>query len=107
MEGKRFAETAPRAVLPPEENAAVQFSISGMLSISADLRAEANRRALALPDLSEATRARHLARLFFNLMGAGRPQDALEMLAEAEAAAERTGDPDARFSIDQAMTGAF
>jgi DNA-binding CsgD family transcriptional regulator len=105
IEGKRFAETALRAVLSPEENAAVQFSISGMLSISADLRAEANRRALALPDLSQATRARHLARLFFNLMGAGRPQEALEMLPEAETAAERTGDPDARFSIDLAMTG--
>jgi len=35
IEGKRFAETALRSVLPPEENAAVQFSISGMLSISA------------------------------------------------------------------------
>jgi len=105
IEGKRFAETALRSVLPPEENAAVQFSISGMLSISADLRADANRRALELPELSEATQARHLARLFFNLMGAGRSQQALKMLPEAEAAAERTGDPDARFSIDLAMTG--
>src|SRR5262249_54454113 len=74
-EGKQFADTALRGVLPPEEEAAVLFSISAMLSISADVRADAGRRALALPDLSPTTRARHLARLFANLVGAGRPDE--------------------------------
>lgn len=104
-EGKQFADTALRDVLSAEDEAAVLLSISAMLSISADVRADASRRALALPGLPAAMRARHKARLVANLVGAGRHDEATILLPEVEPVVEASAVPEALFALMLAKAG--
>jgi DNA-binding CsgD family transcriptional regulator len=104
-EAKRFADTALRAVLPPEQEAEVRLSIAGMFAISPDVRAEACGQALAFPNLSESLRARHLAFLFHNLMTAGRLDDARAALREATMAVEACHDVAGQFVLELAESG--
>jgi DNA-binding CsgD family transcriptional regulator len=76
-EGRRFADTALRQVLPAEEEARVRFSIASMFDLAPDLRADNARAALALPDLTADLRAWLWASLFHNLVVAGRTDEAL------------------------------
>jgi DNA-binding CsgD family transcriptional regulator len=76
-----------------------------MFSISPDVRADAGRQALALPDLPVSLRARHLARLAYNLLAAGRPQEARAMLPEARAATAASADAGAAFTLELAEGG--
>jgi DNA-binding CsgD family transcriptional regulator len=85
-EGRRFADTALRQVLPAEEEARVRFSVASMFDISPDLRADNARTALALPDLTADLRAWLWAALFHNLVVAGRIDEALAIEAKARAA---------------------
>jgi DNA-binding CsgD family transcriptional regulator len=98
-EGKSFADDALGEALSVEQEAEVRLSIAWMIAVSADVRAEASRRALALPGLPRDLRARHLARLVHNLVSAGWPQDARKLLGKARHAVRSAGDPDATFTL--------
>ncbi|HXL96483.1 MAG TPA: AAA family ATPase [Streptosporangiaceae bacterium] len=103
-EAKSFADTAMRQVLPPEQEAEVCLSIAGMFAVSPDVRAEASRRALALPGLPEILRARHLALLVHNLVTAGRP-DEDSVLEKAMKAVQDCHDIPGRFALEVAGAG--
>jgi DNA-binding CsgD family transcriptional regulator len=98
-EGKSFADHALGEALSVEQEAEVRLSIAWMIAVSADVRAQAGRSALALAGLPGALRARHLARLVHNLVSAGRPQDARKLLRRARQAVRSAGDPDATFTL--------
>jgi DNA-binding CsgD family transcriptional regulator len=104
-EAKAFADTALREVLPPQQEAEVRLSIAGMFAISPDVRAEACRKALALPGLAPDTRSQHLALLFHNLMTAGRLDEARAELGEAAAAVHDSTDMPAHFVLQLARSG--
>ena len=103
--GRAFAETALRELLEPEEEAAVRLSIAGMFSLSPDLRAESGRIALAFDGVSEPMRGRHLARLAFNLVAAGRPAEVVPVLADARRSSVVGSDATVRFTLDMAAVG--
>ena len=98
-EGKSFADDALSKALSAQQEAEVRLSIAWMIAVSADVRAEASRRALALAGLPGDLRARHLARLVHNLVSAGCPQDGRKLLGKARHAVRSAGDPDATFTL--------
>jgi tetratricopeptide (TPR) repeat protein len=102
-EARAFADTSLRQALPAEQEAEVRLSIAGMFALSPDVRDEAGRQALALPGLSPALRARHLACLVHNLTVGGRYEEAREQLAAARAAAG--ADANAAFILNLAEGG--
>jgi DNA-binding CsgD family transcriptional regulator len=85
-EGRQFADTALRQVLPAEEEARVRFSVASMFDLSPDLRADNARTALALPDLTADLRAWLWAALFHNMVVAGRTDEALAIEGKARKA---------------------
>jgi DNA-binding CsgD family transcriptional regulator len=85
-EGRQFADTALRQVLPAEEEARVRFSVASMFDLSPDLRADNARTALALPDLTAELRSWLWAALFHNLVVAGRTDEALAIESKAREA---------------------
>jgi len=85
-EGRQFADTELRQVLPAEEEAQVRFSVASMFDLSPDLRADNARAALALPDLTPDLRAWLWASLFHNLVVAGHTDEALAIEGEAREA---------------------
>jgi DNA-binding CsgD family transcriptional regulator len=98
-EGKSFADDALGEALSVQQEAEVRLSIAWMIAVSADVRAEASRRALALPGLPQDLQARHLARLVHNLVSAGWPQDGRKLLGKARHAVRSAGDADATFTL--------
>lgn len=104
-EARAFVDTSLREALPSEQEAEVRLSIAGMFAVSPDVRVDAGRQALALPDLPPALRARHLACLVHNLMVGGRSEEARANLAEASAAVSSSGDASAAFMLDLAEGG--
>jgi DNA-binding CsgD family transcriptional regulator len=105
QEGRVVVDSALRDVLTPEEEAHVRLSIAGMLALSPDVRAEASRLALALPNLPPRLRAQHLGRRVHNLLAAGRIDEALGILPEAADAVARADDPNASFALALARGG--
>jgi DNA-binding CsgD family transcriptional regulator len=105
-EAKAFADTALREALPAEQEAEVRLGMASMFGISPDLRADAGRRALALPEISPALRARHLARLAHNLLVGGRFHEARAALPDARAAVCASEDSRAWFTM-QLVDGGF
>lgn len=105
-DAQAFARKHLRNVVPATEEAAVFLSLASMFALSPDVRADAGRSALALRDLSDEDRAKHQARLAYNLVQAGRPVEAKQQLQEARATVERAGDLAAR-SILQLADGAL
>ncbi len=103
--GRAFAETALREVLHREEEAEVRLSIAGMFSLSADVRAESGRIALALEGVSEPMRGRHLARLAYNLLAAGRPGQAATVNAAARRSTAVKSEATVRFTVDMVESG--
>jgi DNA-binding CsgD family transcriptional regulator len=101
-EARAFADGALRQTLPAEQEAEVRLSIASLFSLSPEARAESCRRALALPGLPPDLRARLLAQLLYNLVVAGRPDQAEQQLDEARQAVEATRDSAARFTIELA-----
>jgi DNA-binding CsgD family transcriptional regulator len=91
-DAEAFAREHLRNVVPAAEEAAVCLSLASMFALSPDVRAEAGRRALALGDLSDEVRAQHQARLVYNLVQAGRPEEATQQLQLARASIEAEGD---------------
>jgi DNA-binding CsgD family transcriptional regulator len=104
-EAKSFADTALREVLPPAQEADVRLSIAGMFALSPDVRAEACRKALALPGLPSNIRAQHLALLFHNLVTAGRIDEGRAELGHAVAAARECRDVAGQFVLELAESG--
>lgn len=91
-EASAFADAYLKDVLPTADEAAVRLSIASMFGVSPDVRASSGRRALALPDLSPDDRARHLGRLVYNLVQAGRAPEAQALLDEAHGAIDAADD---------------
>jgi DNA-binding CsgD family transcriptional regulator len=104
-EARAFADTFLRAALTAEQEAEIRLSIAGMFALSPDVRMDAGAKALGLPDLPPALRARHLACLVHNLAVAGRSEKALENLPDARAAATSSGDANAAFMLSLAEGG--
>jgi DNA-binding CsgD family transcriptional regulator len=75
-EAKAFADNAMREVLPAAEEAEVRLGIAGMWSVSPDVRVHASREALKLKGLPEQLRLAHMATLAYNLVVAGRTDEA-------------------------------
>jgi DNA-binding CsgD family transcriptional regulator/DNA-binding Lrp family transcriptional regulator len=97
-EAKAFADHAMRQVLPAAQEAQVRLGIAGMWLVSPDVRVHASREALKLPDLREHLRLAHMAKLSYNLVAAGRTEEAQAALSEAVAAGGRL-DRVARFPL--------
>jgi DNA-binding CsgD family transcriptional regulator len=97
-EAKAFADSAMREVLPAAEEGEVRLGIAGMWLVSADVRAHASQEALMLPDLPEHLRLAHMAKLAYNLVAAGRMEEARAALSEAVGAGARL-DGAARFPL--------
>jgi DNA-binding CsgD family transcriptional regulator len=91
-EATEFADRYLRDVLPTDEEAAVRLGVASMFGLSPEVRVSAGRRALELANLSVADRARHLSRLVYNLVQAGRAPEAQALAAEARAAVEAGSD---------------
>jgi DNA-binding CsgD family transcriptional regulator/tetratricopeptide (TPR) repeat protein len=104
-EATSFARTALTPLLPPAQESEVLFSIAGMFSLSADMRADAGRRALALPALTRQDRARHHARLVHNVLAGGRRTEAQRLLAEVSEEIIEIGDEATVFSLGLATGG--
>ena len=101
-EATAFADSALRQALPALQEAQVRLSIASMFSISPEVRAESCRRALDLPGVPPDLRARLLALLLHNLVVAGRPGQAQQLLKEVKLAVEEIGDGAARFTLEVA-----
>ncbi len=104
-EGKEFADRILGEVLAPEQEGEVRLSIARMLALSADVRAEAGLRALALSGLPPPLQARHLSTLVHNRLVGGRYDEARARLPEARRAVDATGDANAAFALDFAEAG--
>src|SRR5579859_1374584 len=99
-EGRQFADTALRQVLPAEEEARVRFSVASMFDLSPDVRADNARAALALPDVTADLRAWLWAALFHNLVVAGRTDEALAIEGKARAAVYSSGNQACWFAFE-------
>src|SRR5262249_10928172 len=66
-EADEMAVAALSEAASPEEEAEIRLRLPTVTKHSTDRRVEENRRALQLRDISEVTRARHLAWLAYNL----------------------------------------
>ena len=98
-EAEELAVAALSEVASPEEEAEIRLRLATLNKHSTQRRVEENRRALQLGDISEVTRARHLAWLAYNLM-LHKHGEARAAANEAAAAAASTGDLEARILAD-------
>jgi DNA-binding CsgD family transcriptional regulator len=94
-EAEELAVTALSEVASPQEEAEIRLRLPTINRHSTQRRVEENRRALQLRDISEVTRARHLAWLSYNLMFQQRGEQRRAAADEAAAAAAATGDIEA------------
>jgi DNA-binding CsgD family transcriptional regulator len=90
-ESEELAATALEGA-SAEEEAEIRLRLPATTGHTSQQRAEQNRRALALSDISDVTRARHLALLAYNLMMDDEDGQHREAAEEAAAAAESADD---------------
>ena len=95
QEAEELAVAALSEVASPEEEAEIRLRLATLTKHSAQRRVEENRRALQLGDISEVTRARHLAWLAYNLTLQDQRGQRRAAANEAAAAAASTGDLEA------------
>jgi len=98
-EGQAFASSALGAALTAEEEAQIRLSIAQMYTLDADIRVAHGRDALDLSDVSVDMRARHLAWLSHILLGAGRVEDARELMEQAQPVIDSANDHWASFRM--------
>jgi len=91
-EAEELAVAALSEVASPQEEAEIRLRLATLNRHSTQRRVEENRRALQLGDISEVTRARHLAWLAYNLMFQKQGGQQRAAADEAVAAAASTGD---------------
>jgi DNA-binding CsgD family transcriptional regulator len=94
-EAEELAVAALSEVASPEEEAEIRLRLPTLNKHSTQRRVEENRRALQLLDISEVTRARHLAWLAYNLALHDQRGEQRSAANEAAAAAASTGDLEA------------
>jgi DNA-binding CsgD family transcriptional regulator len=94
-EAEELAVAALSEAASPQEEAEIRLRRAAVTKHSTQRRVEENRRALQLGDISEVTRARHLAWLAYNLMFQTQGGQARAAANEATAAAASTGDLEA------------
>jgi DNA-binding CsgD family transcriptional regulator len=94
-EAEALAVAALSEAASPEEEAEIRLRLPTLNKHSARRRVEENRRALQLADISEVTRARHLAWLAYNMMLHDHRGQRRAAANEAAAAAASTGDLEA------------
>ena len=95
-EAEELAVTALSQVASPQEEAEIRLRLPTLHKHTTQWRVEENRRALQLLNVSEVTRARHLAWLAFNLIFQKQGGQQRAAANEAAAAAASTGDLEAR-----------
>jgi len=98
-EAEELAVAALSEAASPDDEAEIRLRLPVFTQHSSQRRVEENRRALQLGDISEVTRARHLAWLAYNLMHDQRGQQ-WAAANEAAAAAASTGDPESKILTD-------
>jgi DNA-binding CsgD family transcriptional regulator len=91
-EAEELAAAALSEVASPQEEAEIRLRLATLNKHSTQRRVEENRRALQLSDISDVTRARHLAWLAYNLMFQKQGGQQRAAANEAAAAAASTGD---------------
>jgi DNA-binding CsgD family transcriptional regulator len=94
-EAEELAVAALSEVASPEQEAEIRLRLATFNKHSTPRRVEENRRALQLRDISEVTRARHLAWLAYNLAFHDQGVDRRAAANDAAAAAAATGDVEA------------
>jgi DNA-binding CsgD family transcriptional regulator len=94
-EAEELAVAALSEAASPQEEAEIRLRRATLIRHSAQRRVEENRRALQLGDISEVTRARHLAWLAYNLALEDQRGEAHAAADNAAAAAASTGDLEA------------
>ena len=94
-EAEELAVAALSQAVSPEVEAEIRLRLPAHTRHSTQQRAEENRRALELSDISEVTRARHLAWLAYNLVLQDKNGQRRTAADEAAAAAAATGDLEA------------
>ena len=99
-EAEELAVAALSEVASPQEEAEIRLRLATLTKHSTQRRVEENRRALQLAEISEVTRARHLAWLAYNLMLHDPRGERRAAADEAAAAAASTGDVEARIVAD-------
>jgi DNA-binding CsgD family transcriptional regulator len=99
-EAEELAVAALSEVASSEEEAEIRLRLATFNKHSAQRRVEENRRALQLGDISEVTRARHLAWLAYNLVFHDQRGEARAAANEAAAAAASTADLEATILAD-------
>jgi DNA-binding CsgD family transcriptional regulator len=102
-EAEELAVAALSEAASPQEEAEIRLRLPTLNKHSAQRRVEENRRALQLGDISEVTRARHLAWLAYNLVIHDQRGQRRAAADEAAAAAASTGDLEARILADVAL----
>jgi DNA-binding CsgD family transcriptional regulator len=100
QEAEELAVAALLEVASPEEEAEIRLRLPTLTKHSTQRRVEENRRALQLGDISEVTRARHLAWLAYNLMLHDQRGQRRAAANEAAAAAASTGDLESKIVAD-------
>ena len=99
-EAEELAVAALSEVASPQEEAEIRLRLPTLHKHSTQRRVEENRRALQLGDISDVTRARHLAWLAYNLAIHDQRGQRRAAADEAAAAAASTGDLEARILAD-------
>src|SRR5246500_4256754 len=94
-EAEELAVAALLEAASPQEEAEIRLRLATKNTHSTQRRVEENRRALQLTDISEVTRARHLAWLAYNLIFQKHGGQQRAAADEAAAAAAATGDLEA------------
>ena len=100
QEAEELAVAALSEAASPQEEAEIRLRLPTLNKHSTQRRVAENRRALQLPDISEVTRARHLAWLAYNLAMHDQRGEQRAAANEAAAAAASTGDLEATIMAD-------
>ncbi|MBV8290910.1 MAG: helix-turn-helix transcriptional regulator, partial [Mycobacterium sp.] len=99
-EADEMAVAALSEAASADEEAEIRLRLPTVTKHSTQRRVEENRRALQLRDISEVTRARHLAWLAYNLALQDQHGPHRAAADDAAAAAAATGDPEATILAD-------
>jgi len=99
-EAEDLAVAALSEAASPEEEAEIRLRVATLTKHSTQRRVEENRRALQLVNISEVTRARHLAWLAYNVALQDQGGQRRAAADEAAAAAASTDDPEATIVAD-------